>query len=192
MDGRKGMDGRKASSSGLSGLLSLGGGKKGGTKSGQGLGLEGQNGEEEAVGLNKNANGGESGNKRKDDGEDVIGVDGIREDEDEEEEKKEKKKATALPLSLLLPMKRKVRGPQSLAMLPLTDVDDGEEEESFSFGFGLFGRGFDGREDGKGKWKENGVEGHDAWHNPNLVQMVETLRVVMMQKRDALEGLPAS
>ncbi|KAL2262749.1 hypothetical protein VTK26DRAFT_234 [Humicola hyalothermophila] len=95
-----------------------------------------------------------------------------------------------LPLLLLRPIKRKAPGHRSLAMLPLTDVDYGEEaEEDLGFEFG-FGRGLDGKEEAKGKGKAEGAESHEPWYNPNLMQMVETLRVAMMQKRDALEGLP--
>ncbi len=41
-------------------------------------------------------------------------------------------------------------------------------------------------EDGKKRL----LEEDNTWHNPTLMQMVETLQTVMMNKRDALAPIP--
>ncbi|KAK4137964.1 hypothetical protein BT67DRAFT_127062 [Trichocladium antarcticum] len=75
----------------------------------------------------------------------------------------------------------------SVAMLPLTELQysDGEGEDAdggFAMRFAAARVRTDRAE----------TAGEPLWHNPNLMQMVEALRVVMMGKRDALEGLPVA
>ncbi|KAL2021487.1 hypothetical protein VTK56DRAFT_7120 [Thermocarpiscus australiensis] len=72
-----------------------------------------------------------------------------------------------------------IRTPPPLAMLPLTEPDPADLASEKGMAIGR-GTAMAGREDGAGS----------TWHNPNLMQMVETLRVVMMQKRDALVAIP--
>jgi hypothetical protein len=62
-------------------------------------------------------------------------------------------------------------------MLPLTELElDGNDD--------LYGAGVSGS---RGSWCGGSLT---TWHNPNLMQMVETLRAVMIAKRNALEGIP--
>jgi hypothetical protein len=78
-----------------------------------------------------------------------------------------------------------------MAILPLTEMeyDDGDQDDGFAFRFGArlkVGGGMGERKGG------DGDGGTEPWHNPNLMQMVEKMRVVMMGKRDALEGVPVA
>ncbi|KAK4113794.1 hypothetical protein N656DRAFT_599541 [Canariomyces notabilis] len=70
-----------------------------------------------------------------------------------------------------------VPAPAPIWMLPLTELElDGDGD--------LYGAGVSGS---RGSRCGGSLT---TWHNPNLMQMVETLRAVMIAKRNALEGIP--